>query len=74
MIFSSTVFLFQFPALCLAVYFAVLWISRKIQYANVALLVASVVFYFIGRRDAYDFAHTVIIPQIGTAVVRPVHR
>src|SRR5436305_353462 len=49
MIFSSTVFLFQFLPICLLVYFGVLWSTRKVQYANIALIFISLAFYFIGN-------------------------
>lgn len=48
MIFSSTVFLFQFLPAALAVYYAAVLVTRKHSYANAALLAISLLFYFIG--------------------------
>jgi alginate O-acetyltransferase complex protein AlgI len=47
-LFSSTVFLFQFLPVCLLVYFGTIVALRKQVYANVALVFLSLVFYFIG--------------------------
>ena len=48
MVFSSTVFVFQFLPICLAIYFGVWWASRKLLFANLALIALSLAFYLIG--------------------------
>jgi alginate O-acetyltransferase complex protein AlgI len=48
LVFSSTFFLFEFLPVCLCVYFAALWLLRKLQFANGALICLSLIFYTIG--------------------------
>ncbi len=49
MVFSSTVFVFQFLPVCLLVYFATFAAARTARAANVALIALSLAFYFIGN-------------------------
>lgn len=62
MIFSSTVFLFQFLPVALLLYYTTVLIFRKQQYANAILVLVSLAFYYLGS----GYLVLLILASIGT--------